>query len=560
MHALLEVDATVCSPGTATKTTGVGSTGDVERAWALKRDWTDDEFQGGAKANSARLQEFEGVLVARLQRSCARVLGTDSAMLPETDGASGGDVLARILQPVCRSGGPDEHLKMAVLDDPEVLGSALDIVGAYLKNYAVDKAAGIVETVLPICRHKGGLWHLKALNHLATVRMKQARPSEALSALEEVDKYANMNLSPQQQDEAWEFRETVYRNFGWVLSSLGREDEAINYIQRAVTVKERVGRPASWFDLWDLGRMKAATALRRGQESSIRASQSVVIEALRLHQKAEPGDLVMRAKLWHSVGECSFALGHLSEARRCGTSGGPPLQANPNGRTALPQAQAHYQKALKCFRESHKLFLKTEGRHNPLTGGEAQAVAWALLKLGGDEEAKGFLLDVLEALSRQQSGWGDVDRLDLRAPALLQATQAVDRVLEAHRRTDDREGLARYFSAIDRLCANVRARLELSKERVDSEVYERLVSSCSMVMVASGRPDGAGRSQELLQRYLWDRPATAQAQLCNKMLRSLPESLGTSALGSNGHDGSPQAPGLAALVEALAKSCEVHPP
>eukprot|EP00439_Symbiodinium_sp_Y106_P053586 s785_g7.t1 len=39
---------------------------------------------------------------------------------------------------------------------------------------AVDKAGAVVETVLPYCRTRGGLWQIKALNHLATVRMKQA--------------------------------------------------------------------------------------------------------------------------------------------------------------------------------------------------------------------------------------------------------------------------------------------------------------------------------------------------------------------------------------------------
>merc|ERR1711957_263594 len=108
-----------------------------------------------------------------------------------------------------------------------------------------------------------------------------------------------------------------------------------------------------------------------------------------------------------------------------------------------------------------------------------------------------------------------------QAPALMQAMQTVDRILEAHRRTGDREGLSCYFDAIDRLCENVCGRLRLSKERVDSGVYEKLVSSCSMIMVASGSDDGAHKSQSLLRKYMWDQPSTPQAQLCNEMLRSL---------------------------------------
>merc|ERR1712151_1296301 len=98
---------------------------------------------------------------------------------------------------------------------------------------------------------------------------------------------------------------------------------------------------------------------------------------------------------------------------------------------------------------------------NPLTGSEAQAAAWTLLKLGDEEESKNFLLDALEAASQQQSGWGDGEDINQRAPVMMQAMQTVDRVLEAHRRTSDREGLARYFGAIERLCANVSGRLRL---------------------------------------------------------------------------------------------------
>lgn len=514
-----------------------GAAAQADRAWALKRDWTEDAFQAGAEGNLARLREFEDALAARLRRSSAGALGGGPAP-PAHDGGDGGEVLARVLG---RGASPDREaagrVRDAVLRDPEVLGSALDIVGAYLKNYAVDKAAAVVESVLPTCRQKGGLWLLKALNHLATVRMKQARPEEALTALEEVNAYATMNLSPQQREDAWEFWETVYRNFGWVLSSLGREDEAIDYIQRAIDVKERVGLPPSWFDLWDLGRMRAATALRREDQDGIRDSQSLVTRALWLHRDAEPGDLVMRAKLWHSVGECSFALGHLAERAGAGPAAGPEARA------AAPAARAQCRKALKCFREAHKLFRKAEGRHGALAGGEAQAAAWALLRLGEDEEAKGPLLDALEALARQESGWGARGG---RAPALLQAAQVVDRVLEAHRRTEDRGGLAGYFGALERLCANACGRLAPSRGHADAAAYERLVSSCSMVMVASGRPEAMARSQELLQRYLWDSPATPQAQLCNEMLRSLPDS------------DAPQA-GLEALVGALARSCEVQP-
>ena len=83
-------------------------------------------------------------------------------------------------------------------------------------------------------------------------------------------------------EEAWEFWETVYRNFAWVMSSLGCTQDAIAYVQQAIDVKMRVGREPSWFDHWDLGRMKATLALRRNDEDEIRDAQDEIRKALRL--------------------------------------------------------------------------------------------------------------------------------------------------------------------------------------------------------------------------------------------------------------------------------------
>lgn len=293
-----------------------------DKAWALKRDWTDTNFQEGAEENHARLQAFEDILVSRMRSSVARasqasqayseaLLDTD-ALDCAPDTSEGGNVLTRVLEPTMALqsySGDAESLRFAVLNDPEVLGSALDIVGAYLKNYEVDKAAAVVETVLPVVRQRGGLWLLKALNHLATVRMKQARPAEALEILKEVEAYVGLNQQEEKErDEAWEFWEKTYRNFAWCLSSLDRDEEALQYLQKVVDVKERVGETVSWFDLWDLGRMKATSALKRNEVEIIQAAASIVTKSLWLHKEAEPTDLVMRAKIWHTVGECTLLV------------------------------------------------------------------------------------------------------------------------------------------------------------------------------------------------------------------------------------------------------------
>jgi len=513
-----------------------------EKAWCMKRDWTDENFQQGAEANRLKLQEFEEKLVAKLRRSYVAVLGHWSDF-SDSDCPVVGDVLARVLDTAITrhaDKNPNE-VRAAVLSEPEVLGSALDIVGAYLKNYEVDKAAAVMETIVPVCRSRGELWVLKAMNHLATVRMKQARPQDALACLEEIESIVGPRLTQAERDEAWEFWETTYRNFGWIMSSLGRGPEAIEYIEKAIEVKERVGLSASWFDLWDLGRMKACAALKSNLPELIEESQAVVARALALHGQSEPEDLVMHAKIWSNLGECSFALAHLAD--KCSDDEG----GDHNAPAKTPGARAHYRRAMECFVESHRLFSETEGRLNPLTGGAAEAAAWAFVKLKEDANAKRYLLNAVEALSRQQNGWGDEDGSE--APALASAVRVIDQVVEVHRRTDDRDGLLPFLAPVEALCDSATKRLGLPGVRQDTILQERLVSSCSLVLVASGCADGALRARQLLQKNLGGHsPQSEHARLCQSVFGALGSgATPAAALGAAASDNS-----LKPLIEKLA--------
>mmetsp|Transcript_82453 Transcript_82453/g.163637 ORF Transcript_82453/g.163637 Transcript_82453/m.163637 type:complete len:648 (+) Transcript_82453:72-2015(+) len=523
-----------------------------EKAWCMKRDWTDENFQKGAEANRIKLQEFEEKLVAKLKRSYIAVLGHSSGF-SDTDCPAAGDVLSRVLDSAItwhadenpnKGRAATSDVLTAVLREPEVLGSALDIVGAYLKNYEVDKAAAVMDTIVPVCRERGELWVLKAMNHLATVRMKQARPQDALACLEEIEAIVSPRLTQVERDEAWEFWETTYRNFGWVMSSLGREAEAIEYIEKAIEVKERVGLHVSWFDLWDLGRMKACVALKSNLPELIEESQAVVARALALHGQSEPEDHVMHAKIWSNLGECSFALAHLAE--KCSDA-----DADHNTPAKSPEAQTHYRRAMECFVESHRLFSETEGRLNPLTGGAADAAAWALVKLNEDANAKRYLLNAVEAASCQQNGWGDEDGSE--APALASAVRVVDQVVEVHRRTDDRDGLLPFLAPVEALCDSATKRLGLPGVRQDTILQERLVSSCSLVLVASGSADGALRARQLLQRNLGSQPPQSEhARLCKSVFGALGSgATPAAAIGAAAADNS-----LRPLVSQLAVASE----
>merc|ERR1712151_972236 len=93
------------------------------------------------------------------------------------------------------------------LEDGGNLGGALDLVGVYMKNYKLDKADAVLSRCGPYVSARGGVWMVKWLNHISTVRMKQSRNVEALEMLYDLELY-----SPYSAEEAPEFFETLYRN------------------------------------------------------------------------------------------------------------------------------------------------------------------------------------------------------------------------------------------------------------------------------------------------------------------------------------------------------------
>ena len=74
-----------------------------------------------------------------------------------------------------------------VLGDSRNLGTALDLVGCYLKNYEIDKAERLCRRIEPLVRERGGLWLFKLLNVYSVVRMKQGRHLEALAMYDEFE-------------------------------------------------------------------------------------------------------------------------------------------------------------------------------------------------------------------------------------------------------------------------------------------------------------------------------------------------------------------------------------
>lgn len=270
-----------------------------ERAALMKRSWSDQAFEGGEEANEKTLERFEFELVSILRRSSQG------------------------------------------LADADALGNAIDLAGAYKKNYKLDKSEAVLLRCTRNAEARGGAWLVKYLNHLSQVRMKQARNVEAMEMMYEMESLATFTMEEQ---GASEFYETLYRNMSSCLRSLHREDEAAVYFTKMVEAARYHKEQMDWMDLWDLGLLLANRAFHNEQWTEFYKAREVLSEALRVQQIVEPNELVLRAKVLSNLGQCYLATGEHD------------------------QADVHYS-------ESYDLFNTTVGKRSPLFSMQAWACA-----------------------------------------------------------------------------------------------------------------------------------------------------------------------------------------
>ncbi|CAE8587922.1 unnamed protein product [Polarella glacialis] len=207
----------------------------IDRAALLKRSWSDAPFEEGEAGNDRTIEGFERELVGMLRKSSRG------------------------------------------LADGEVLGNAIDLAGAYKKNYKLEKAEAVLLRCTRHAEDRSGAWMVKYLNHMSQVRMKQSRDVEALEMMYEMESLASF---PVEEPGASEFYETLYRNMSSALRRMGREDEAaIYFIKMAEAAKHHKER-LDWMDLWDLGILIANRAFHAGRWSEFYKSREIIAEAL----------------------------------------------------------------------------------------------------------------------------------------------------------------------------------------------------------------------------------------------------------------------------------------
>lgn len=270
---------------------------EADRAALMKRDWSDTAFEEGEAGNDAILEQFERELVSVLQRS---------------------------------QGG---------LADAEVLGSAIDLAGAYKKNYKLDKAEAVLLRCTRNAELRSGAWQVKYLNHMSQVRMKQSRDVEAMEMMYEMESLATF---PMHEPGAAQFYETLYRNMSSSLRRMGREDEAALYFLKMAEACRCHKKQLDWMDLWDLGILIANRAYQAGRWPEFYKSREIIAEALSQLRAVEPHELVLRAKVLSNLGQCYLAT-------------------------------EEYQQAEVYYSEAYDLFASTVGKRSPLFGMQAWA-------------------------------------------------------------------------------------------------------------------------------------------------------------------------------------------
>lgn len=268
-----------------------------DRAALLKRSWSDSPFEDGEEGNEKTITQFELELMG---------------MLRSTNQG---------------------------LADGTVLGNAIDLAGAYKKNYKLEQAEAVLLRCTRHTEERSGAWMVKYLNHLSQVRMKQSRDVEAMEMMYEMESLATFSLD---EPGASEFFETLYRNMSSGLRRMGREDEAAIYFLKMADAARRHKERLDWMDLWDLGLLVANRAFHSKRWAEFHRSREIIAEALKQQREVEPNELILRAKVLSNLGQCYLATDELL------------------------QAEVYYS-------EAYELFSRTVGKRSPLFGMQAWA-------------------------------------------------------------------------------------------------------------------------------------------------------------------------------------------
>eukprot|EP01065_Artemidia_motanka_P032997 TRINITY_DN3996_c0_g1_i1.p1 TRINITY_DN3996_c0_g1~~TRINITY_DN3996_c0_g1_i1.p1 ORF type:complete len:586 (+),score=194.03 TRINITY_DN3996_c0_g1_i1:80-1837(+) len=332
----------------------------VEQAALANREWSDQLFQWGKEENERVLAEVE----------------------------------AEYREMAARSEGGLEN-------DPALLSAGIDLAVCYVKNVKLSMADAQYAKVVPHARKRGGVWKVKALNHLVTLRMKQGRHVEAYALLKEIE--SGVTATHDEAREAWT---TLYRNQAMGLLGLSDFSGALMMYIKAAQVSGKV----TWWDRWDIGFSMSLLAFDRKDPTMLRRAAVAIQDAIPLHLADEPEDRVMHSKIYHALGDAYMLLAQLDPLGQAkGTAAAPAAGAasaeevekatemvvQPGRMVPLLSAKEYYALAAEQFITCNDAMKAASGKPGDLSAGAAGSIAFCLLPLGRYEEAAPHVQHVL---------------------------------------------------------------------------------------------------------------------------------------------------------------------
>lgn len=462
-----------------------------EREAVMRNVWSDIEFDVGEDQNADLLTRLEFQFGSQLARSLdARLQSMDEE--DDEERSDGGDDEEKqgdrsreskqdsttaqeksresgLFNLVLQSGSQSDQRVSEkdfaeTLLEPKNLGVALDLVGAYLKNYEIDKANQVISRVMPMCRKRGGTWLVKGLDKLCLVRMKQHLPQEALACLQEIEQ-----IVPFTPDQGWEFYDILYRNLACAYSGLENAEKSLEYSKRCVQVKREHGQPASWFDIWDLGKCHARLGQKTNQRGEMRVAFELIGKAGQMIRIAEPSSKKMLAKILSNAGEVAMGMGDTYH-----------LEGNQT------EAQRWYEKAEPVLNESYTLFSTSLGHNKPLTGWAANNVAHCKSRLLKWPEARDFLTVALKIeCSRDATTIGGL-------------VEFIDRLMNAHYQLGTPGEMANYSDDLEFALKDLKLR---GLDHKEGDGFALLLQRVATAFLVSDEGSGATvpRALELLE-------------------------------------------------------------
>eukprot|EP00929_Paragymnodinium_shiwhaense_P084580 TRINITY_DN45238_c0_g1_i1.p1 TRINITY_DN45238_c0_g1~~TRINITY_DN45238_c0_g1_i1.p1 ORF type:complete len:367 (-),score=121.60 TRINITY_DN45238_c0_g1_i1:349-1449(-) len=248
----------------------------------------------------------------------------------------------------------DEKKREKGLDDEETLNVFFKLFDMWIQLYRLNKSEEALNEIVPICRRRGGDFHVKGVQALAFTVWKQSKFRLAIELFTEMEELVGASSA-------------LCENIGHTYSSLGEYQNASKYFKRALQCmdqEEKMGRKEG-----NRGGVLLGLGLIEDRQGNYPAALAACREAQRLFRmkaNGKPASLVAKAGM--SIAKILLKLAEMEpdEAKR----------------------KEMEEEALERELENVQLFEVTCGEESPLTASALKGLGEVYLRLGQPPKAQ----------------------------------------------------------------------------------------------------------------------------------------------------------------------------